>query len=472
MFFFSYAPYWLIILTSIAVSFLLYKLDKPFLSRKILHIASISACALATQVTTSETYWSFVVQLFGATTVLWFAVLKGVFKTNGRKSWGIAYFPSVLMVLVLLFPNRLMEVGLSFTILAWSDGLSAILGKVSNRFLPTWNQINWGSDTKTIFGSVAFGITTFICLWCSDVLKLNNNDFGFKITFVLFLSISSALVEMISSKGRDNIWVPLWVFFCIPIAEHWNLIHDLGVWVVVAVVVFGLVTTAMKWLHISGVFFALILGALILLKGLPILPVLVFFTVGSLASKLTKNNKSDEKQSKPRDAFQVIANGGWVGGLAFLSGIYPDSFVVFEALVYVSMSVALSDTLSSELGMFFKGTTWSITTFKSLPKGVSGGVSFAGSLFGFFGALIIATLALSQISGGASLFMKVVFWGFGGMLLDSVIGDLFQKRYKLGYKVSDVGEKKLNQKQRVLNNDQVNLISNGIVVLACFLFSL
>ncbi len=213
MFFFSYAPYWLIILTSIAVSFLLYKLDKPFLSRKILHITSISACALATQATTSETYWSFVVQLFGATAVLWFAVLKGVFKTDGRKSWGIAYFPTVLMVLVLLFPNRLMEVGLSFTILAWSDGLSAILGRLSDRFLPTWNQTNWGSDTKTIFGSFVFGITTFICLWYSDVLELNNNGFGFKITFVLFLSISSALVEMISSKGRDNIWVPLWVFF-------------------------------------------------------------------------------------------------------------------------------------------------------------------------------------------------------------------------------------------------------------------
>ena len=472
MFFFSYAPYWLIILTSIAVSFLLYKLDKPFLSRKILHIASISACALATQVTTSETYWSFVVQLFGATVVLWFAVLKGIFKTDGRKSWGIAYFPSVLMVLVLLFPNRLMEVGLSFIILAWSDGLSAILGRISDKVLPAWNQINWGSDAKTVFGSFVFGITTFICLWYSDVLKLNNNDFGFKITFVSFLSISSALVEMISSKGRDNIWVPLWVFFCIPMAEHWNLIYELGVWVIVAIVVFGLVTKAMKWLHVSGVFFALILGVLIFLQGLPILPVLVFFTVGSLASKLTKNNKSDEKQSKPRDAFQVIANGGWVGGLALLSGLYPESFVVFKTLVYVSMGVALSDTLSSEVGIFFKSKTWSITTFKSLPSGVSGGVSFYGSLFGFLGAIIIATLALMQVSGGVSLFMKVAFWGFGGMLLDSFIGDLFQKRYELGHKVSDVGEKKLNQKQRVLNNDHVNLISNGVVVLACFLFSL
>jgi len=216
----------------------------------------------------------------------------------------------------------------------------------------------------------------------------------------------------------------------------------------------------------------LILGALILLQGLPILPVLVFFTVGSLASKLTKNNKSDEKQSKPRDAFQVIANGGWVGGLAFLSGIYPDSFVVFEALVYVSMSVALSDTLSSELGMCFKGKTWSITTFKPLPSGVSGGVSFSGSMFGFLGAMIIATVALFQGSGGLSLFVQVALWGFGGMFLDSVIGDLFQKRFTLDCKLSDTGEIKLNHKQRVLNNDQVNLISNGVVVLACFLFSL
>ncbi len=202
--------------------------------------------------------------------------------------------------------------------------------------------------------------------------------------------------------------------FCVPIAQHWNLIYEFGVWVVVAVVVFGFVTIAMKWLHISGVFFALILGALILLQGLPILPVLVFFTVGSLASKLTKNNKSDEKQSKPRDAFQVIANGGWVGGLALLSGLFPESQGVFKMLVYVSMGVALSDTLSSELGMFFKGKTWSITTFKPLPSGVSGGVSFSGSMFGFLGAMIIATVALCQGSGGLSLFVQVALWGFGG----------------------------------------------------------
>lgn len=469
MFFSSYLPYWLIIIASIVVSFVLYKFGRAFLSRKILHIVSISACALATQATTTETYWSFVIQILAATIVLWIVVIKGVFKTDNRKSWGIAYFPTILIVLVLLFPNRLQEVGLSFLVLAWADGLSAIFGRVSERLLPEWNKVKWGFDTKTFFGSVVFGITTFVCLWYSTVLNLNNTSLGFKTTFILFLSISTALVEMISSKGRDNIWIPLWVFFSIPLLENWSQIYEFGAWAVILVIVFVLVTTKMKWLHLSGAFFALILGGLIYLQGLPILPVLVFFVLGSLVSKLTKNNQSDEKQSKPRDAFQVIANGGWVGGLALLSSLYPDSHSAFITLVYVSMGVALSDTLSSEVGMFFKGKTLSITTLKPLPPGVSGGVSLYGSFAGLIGAAIIGGVAIWDNSGTELLFIEYLLWGFGGMLLDSFLGDVFQVRYKRNELISDSGDIRVSGCFRRLNNDQVNLFSNGIVILACFL---
>jgi len=469
MFFYGYLPYWLIILASLVVSVGLYKLGLTFLSRKVLHVFAISACSWATQSTTPQTYYFFILQLIGASAILWVAVLLGVFKTENRKSWGIAYFPTVLSLLVLLFPNRLGEIGLSFMVLAWSDGLSAIIGRGLERFMPDWNRIKWGSDPKTVLGSIVFCLTTFICIWFSDGVNFNQGSNGFKVSLILFISISAALVELISSNGRDNFWVPLWVFFAFPIANSWNTIYELGYIALALGLIFLFITIRMKWLHPSGALFALILGILIYAQGLTLLPVIVFFVLGSLASIVAIQTNSDNKHSKPRDAFQVIANGGLVGAMALLIGVFPDYKQVFNNLIYISMAVALADTLSSELGMFFKGKTWSVTTLKPIPAGVSGGVSFYGSLFGLLGAIIVGVLSWMEVSDNPNFIMNLIIWGFMGMLLDSILGDLFQHRYIQNEKISDTGYLRQVGGFRFLNNDQVNLLSNGLVVLAYFL---
>jgi len=470
MFFSSYLPCWGIVLASIVVSIVLYKLGHKFLSRKILHIFAISACSLAAQITTAQTYYFFVIQLIVASAILWFVVLFGVFKTENRKSWGIAYFPTVLSLLVLLFPTRLGEIGLSFMVLAWSDGLSAIVGRGLERFMPDWNRLKWGSDPKTVLGSIVFCLTTFICIWFSDGVNFNQGSNGFKVSLIFFISISAALVELISSKGRDNCWVPLWVFFAFPIANSWNTIYELGYIALTLGLIFLFITIRMKWLHPSGALFALILGILIYAQGLTLLPVIVFFVLGSLASKVAIKTNSDNKHSKPRDAFQVIANGGLVGAMTLLIGVFPDYKQVFNNLIYISMAVALADTLSSELGMFFKGKTWSVTTLKPIPAGVSGGVSFYGSLFGLLGAVIVGILSWMEVSDNPNFIIDLIIWGFIGMLLDSVLGDLFQHRYIKNDRISDTGYLRQVGGFRFLNNDQVNLLSNGLVVLAYFLF--
>ena len=156
--------------------------------------------------------------------------------------------------------------------------------------------------------------------------------------------------------------------------------------------------------------------------------------------------------------------------MALLIGVFPDYKQVFNNLIYISMAVALADTLSSELGMFFKGKTWSVTTLKPIPAGVSGGVSFYGSLFGLLGAIIVGVLSWMEVSDNPNFIMNLIIWGFMGMLLDSILGDLFQHRYIQNEKISDTGYLRQVGGFRFLNNDQVNLLSNGLVVLAYFLY--
>ena len=125
--------------------------------------------------------------------------------------------------------------------------------------------------------------------------------------------------------------------------------------------------------------------------------------MGTIAGKLNKNVDSDKKHSKPRDAFQVLANGGVTLLLAVLYLIYKVWYL--EVLMLVSVSVACADTLSSEIGMKFGKKTFGILNFRALPKGVSGGVSWSGFLGAFLGAVVIGVFRMDY-------FLIIVFAGF------------------------------------------------------------
>ena len=180
----------------------------------------------------------------------------------------------------------------------------------------------------------------------------------------------------------------------------------------------------------GGAAAASILGALIWYAGgIPLaLPILTFFITGTLLSKLNKKTvASDAKQSKPRDAWQVICNGG-------VSGICCILFVVTKNeswawLSHVSVAVSMADTWSSETGMRFGGRTINIIGFRPVQKGLSGGVSWQGTVGGLIGACFFSVSGL--LFWQLSVCCRAGLLGFAGMLLDSVLGSLFQAKYQV-----------------------------------------
>jgi uncharacterized protein (TIGR00297 family) len=400
------------------------------------------------------------------------AVLKGFFYSEGRRSWGIVYFLPAVISLLLLFPNDKFLIFQSVLILALADGFSALFGRMFEQYLEKsrfakikkLNLIHWGPDKKTVFGSfVGFFFVYLICY-----LHFPYNRDGFFLISCFLISLVVTVTEILGSKGNDNFFVPLVSFVLMKIFIQLDSVRnyfghsELNIWFCLALFfIAAFVFIRMKWLSISGAVFAGLIALFWLLANWSLFPIISFFLLGTLAGKLNKNVDSDKKHAKPRDAFQVLANGGVSLVLGILFLIYKVWFL--EVLMLVSISVACADTLSSEFGMKFGKKTFGILTLKTLPKGVSGGVSWFGFGGALLGAVVIGFFRMDY-------FWIIVISGFLGSVLDSILGLLFQAKYKRNGQITDIESGELVGGYRFITNDMVNILSNVIVVGICWFF--
>jgi uncharacterized protein (TIGR00297 family) len=443
-----------------------------FYSRKTLHIGCISLLAISTLSLNQDEIFYFICLLGIIELLLFVAVLKGFFYSEGRRSWGIVYFLPAVIILLLLFPNDRLLVFQSVLILALADGFSAFFGRMFENYLEKssfkklqkLNLIQWGSDKKTVFGSlIGFFLIYIICYLH---FPFNRDAYFFVSCFIIALFVTVS--EILGSKGNDNFFIPIVSFVLMKVFIQLDVLrcffdfNDANNWyclLLFSIAAFGFVN--MKWLSISGVVFAGLIALFLLLASWSLLPIITFFILGTLTGKLNKNVDSDKKHAKPRDAFQVLANGGVTLGLSVLFLLYKVWYL--EVLMLISISVACADTLSSEIGMRFGKRTFGILNWKYLPKGVSGGVSLVGFLGAIIGSVAIGLFNLNY-------FWVIVIFGFIGSITDSILGLLFQAKYKTDGQITDIEGSDLVGGYHFVTNDMVNILSNIIVVIMCWLF--
>lgn len=234
-----------------------------------------------------------------------------------------------------------------------------------------------------------------------------------------------------------------------------------------AAAAFTLVTIRLKALSWDGALAASALGiAVVFLTGpVWLAPLFAFFGSGLLLGKVFRRreqNRGDTKQGLPRDAAQVLCNG-----LPYAALVIWSAFTHREVGMYllITMAVATSDTWSSEAGTALGGRTLNIIGFKPVAPGRSGGVSIGGTMAGLVGALFIALLVLVlpvTTTTPMRAIAVITLFGFCGMLVDSVMGSLFQARYSMaGNGIGGQGDRLVGG-LRWMTNDVVNLLSNAI----------
>lgn len=221
-----------------------------------------------------------------------------------------------------------------------------------------------------------------------------------------------------------------------------------------------------KSLTIDGLITATILGAVIYaFGGFVVWIALIMFFVSS--SIITKIHERNNKDSKGRNALQVIANSLITSMFSIIFYITKNDMFMIASVISVAASNA--DTWASEIGVLSKGKTYSIITFKVVEKGISGAVSRLGTLASFVGALFIGLVfftfyGITNEISVISLFYALIITlgGFVGCLVDSYLGALVQAKYR-GIQSGIITEKPFLEGEKVVLSSGISWITNDAV---------
>lgn len=267
-------------------------------------------------------------------------------------------------------------------------------------------------------------------------------DIAIEPSTAVFLGVSGGLVGALLREvfpGRDDpfvmvaVAVVLWTFAAIDVA-----IGPIQLAIAVAIAAgFGYTSWFLGTASVTGMLTGVIVGLLtIVLGGYGWFAVLIaFFGLGGLASKFRYEEKAERGVAEPnkgaRGGRNVLGNAA-VALLAVVAFAASDRLGV-EAAVFLyafagSVSTAMSDTFSSEIGVLFDEPRL-ITTFQPVTTGTDGAVTLRGSLAGLAGAAavgLLAVVALGVSTVGAGI---IVLAGMVGMFVDSFLGAAVEGRW-------------------------------------------
>lgn len=220
-----------------------------------------------------------------------------------------------------------------------------------------------------------------------------------------------------------------------------------------------------KVLTFKGTIIAFLLGIIVCYSCIEAYIVLFFyFVLITTIEKIVLKDKGEK-----RDSNQVLSNFifALVSLILYLTFDQHCYFVLYCSV----LSVSMCDTLASTIGTRFAKNVYSITKFKKVDKGVSGGVSLCGSLSGAVGSAITALIyyRLFYKNAGISNIALIFLLGVLGMIVDSVLGDMVQKKYYCQHCKKTTDEKICCDDRAIpigpclFTNSQINIISEGLV---------
>ena len=388
-------------------------------------------------------------------------------------TFGILYYPIVLFVLILLCWEKQIHVLMgAVCVMSFGDGFSALVGTTVGR-----RRFTVTGDTKTIEGSIAMYTASAVSLF--PALLLYTREPLSSLWAALLVPIVASVVEAASSKGLDNVTVPLssgaLIYYLFSQADSPAL------WLALSLpfaALFSLAALALKTLTPAGAVAAFVVGTLVFAIGRVngALALVTFFLTASLLSRIRTAAKQRAKglseKGATRDMVQALANGGVPLLLLVASMFNPCwwSYMFFLA----ALASATADTWATEIGTLFKHKPFSLRNLARVPPGSSGAVSGAGTGAAAAGSCVIALFAgfYGQAGGfNTFAFTAVAVSGFAGCMIDSLLGATVQAQY--GSPNRDLSEVAADGARLVrgfpwIRNDMVNFISSASAAVICW----
>jgi uncharacterized protein (TIGR00297 family) len=289
------------------------------------------------------------------------------------------------------------------------------------------------------------------------------------------LAIQATAAELISARGSDNLSIPLIVALFLYL--FWTSGINYTYQQIFMGTIFALITAVLSFrlgfLQLGGAITVIIMGGIIFgIGGLPFaVPILSFFLLSSGLSYIKREYKqgflATFEKGHTRDLAQTVANGG-VATLIVLLTIYFPVEKMYPIYLTV-ICAAAADTWATELGVLSWHKPRLITTGKITEKGTSGAISVAGSLAALLASLVIflsGYLVYSEPFSNNYLPLIIVFSGFIGSFIDSLLGAEFQIQYRCS-KCGLLTERQTHCEQqssyekglKYIDNDVVNILA-------------
>ena len=163
-----------------------------------------------------------------------------------------------------------------------------------------------------------------------------------------------------------------------------------------------------------------------------------------------KQRMGTAERKEGRTASQVLANTGMAAACAVCYSALHLPLMLLA--IVAALAEAAADTASSECGQALSQNARLITTFDRVPAGTDGGITAAGTLGGSIAALLVGLVCMWSGLLPRSWLWFATLAGVLGMIVDSYLGALLERRGWLG-------------------NDSVNFISTVFAAVAAAAFA-
>jgi uncharacterized protein (TIGR00297 family) len=330
---------------------------------------------------------------------------------------GIVLYPLAVLVLIIVFRDRLAIAAASWAIMAFGDGFATLAGKnIRGPRLP-WNEEKSWSGLAAF---LAFGFVAAEVAW----LFVAGNAPLMVIGITVFLC---AIAESLPLNVDDNLVVPLVAGIAFPMLLAMRQLPAPRIdvtWLIVNTVL-AILGYAMKSVDLSGLIGGWLLGTIILLFGgwQLYLVLLAFFVVGTAMTKVGYRRKAKlglaQEKGGRRDASHAFSNVGVAAILAFASAAIDQSSAVLWLAAAAALATAAADTTASEFGQLIGRRTFLPLTFKPVPVGTEGAISVEGTLAALVAGFLVALVATRD----PKMVLLLTAAAFAGSYLESLAGN-------------------------------------------------
>ncbi|MDI6871521.1 MAG: DUF92 domain-containing protein [Bacillota bacterium] len=306
----------------------------------------------------------------------------------------------------------------------------------------------WGSSRYSLFGRQGtlegdlFALVTGFASLLLALVYLSELPVRQGVLLAVLLSLVGLLVRLVTPSDLGHFTVPVTLAGSLFLLSHTGAASPLLVRLLWGVALSGaLAVLGLRWRALSpdGAAAAAGIGTFVLAFGGWgwAIPLVVFFLTSSALSRWKAGAKEAVRAVKgkegARDAGQVLANGLVAAVAAALSLFFPDRAGLLFLAHLGAVAEAAADTWATEVGVLSAKPPRLILGGVQCPPGTSGGVTALGLWASAAGALLISLVGALLVGppGPATAWRVAAPWvgGFGGALVDSLLGATLQAGY-------------------------------------------